>query len=140
MLPVSLLKLASIAPILPVSGNLPPFANMSSDKENEYFSDGITENLINALSKIEGLKVISRGSVFSYKERDVDPREVGTQLGVASVLEGSVRKGGDSVRVAVRLVSAEDGRVLWASDTEERALGDIFRRVGDAFASVDAQR
>jgi len=103
-----------------------PLKNLTGDPANEYFSDGVTENLINALSKIEGLKVISGGSVFSFKERDVDPREVGRQLGVASVLEGSVRKGGDSVRVAVRLVSAADGRVLWTSDTQDRALGDIF--------------
>ncbi|HEX6623743.1 MAG TPA: winged helix-turn-helix domain-containing protein [Pyrinomonadaceae bacterium] len=103
-----------------------PLKNLSGDAVNEYFSDGMTESLINALSKIEGLKVISRSSAFNFKGRDVDPREVGRRLGVAAVLEGSVRKDADSVRVAARLVSAEDGRVLWASDAQDHALGDIF--------------
>jgi len=103
-----------------------PLKNLTDDPANEYFSDGMTESLITALSKIEGLKVISRGSVFRFKGREADPREVGKQLGVASVLEGSVRRDADSVRVVVRLVSVEDGRVLWAGDTYDRALGDIF--------------
>ena len=103
-----------------------PLKNLTDDPANEYFSDGMTESLISALSKIEGLKVISRGSVFRFKGKETDPREVGRQLGVASVLEGSVRRSGDSVRVAARLVSTDDGRVLWASDTQDHTLGDIF--------------
>jgi TolB-like protein len=100
--------------------------NLTGDPANDYFNDGMTESLINALSKIEGLKVISRGSVFSFRGKDVDPRAAGRLLGVAAVVEGGVRKDADSVRVTVRLVSTEDGRVLWASNTHDHALGDIF--------------
>jgi TolB-like protein/DNA-binding winged helix-turn-helix (wHTH) protein/Flp pilus assembly protein TadD len=103
-----------------------PLKNLTNDPAQDYFSDGMTESLITALSKTEGLKVISRGSVFRFKGKDDDPRDIGKQLGVAAVLEGSVRKSSDSVRVAVRLVSVKDGQVLWVSDTLERALGDIF--------------
>ena len=81
---------------------------------------------INTLSRIQGLKVISRGSVFALKEKEIDPRQVGAKLGVGALLEGSVLKTGDRVRVNVRLVNAEDGRVLWASNTYDRPVGDIF--------------
>lgn len=103
-----------------------PLKNLTGDPAQDYFSDGMTESLITALSKIEDFKVISYGSVSGFKGQDVDPRELGKRLGVAVVLEGSVRNSNDSVRVAVRLVSVEDGQVLWARDTNERALGDIF--------------
>jgi len=103
-----------------------PLKNLSNDPANDYFSDGMTDSLITALSKVDGLKVISRGSVFRFKGREVDPRDVGRELNVAAVLEGSVRKDGESVRVAVRLVSADDGRVLWTSEMYNRALRDIF--------------
>jgi TolB-like protein/DNA-binding winged helix-turn-helix (wHTH) protein/Flp pilus assembly protein TadD len=103
-----------------------PLKNLTADPAQDYFSDGMTENLITALSKIEGLKVISYGSVSGFKGQDADPPEVGKLLGVAAVLEGSVRKSKDSVRVAVRLVSVADGQVLWARDTHDQALGDIF--------------
>jgi TolB-like protein/DNA-binding winged helix-turn-helix (wHTH) protein len=103
-----------------------PLKNLAGDSAQDYFSDGMTESLIMALSKIEGLKVISRASVYHFQGREVDPREAGRLLGVEAVLEGSVRKGADSVRVAVRLVSTGDGRVLWAGDTHDRALGDVF--------------
>ena len=103
-----------------------PLRNLSNDPESEYFSDGITENLINTLSRIEGLKVISHGSVFAFKGKEIDPREVREKLGVGALLEGSVLKSGERVRINVRLVSTEDGEVLWASDTYERAIGDIF--------------
>lgn len=103
-----------------------PLKNLTGDPANEYLSDGMTESLISALSRVGGLKVISRGSVFRYKDQEVDPRQAGQQLGVAAVLEGSVRREGDAVRVAVRLASAEDGRVLWASDTHDHTLRDIF--------------
>jgi TolB-like protein/Tfp pilus assembly protein PilF len=103
-----------------------PLRNLAGDPEDEYLSDGITESLIGALSKVEGLKVIARGSAFTFKGREVDPREAGRQLGVESVLEGSVRREGDRVRVEARLVSTSDGRVLWASDTYDRPAGDIF--------------
>lgn len=103
-----------------------PLKNLSDEPSNEYFSDGMTESLISALSQVSDLKVISHGSVTRYKNKEIDPGEAGKQLGVAAVLEGSVRKSEDSVRVAVRLVSVADGRVLWARDTHERAFGDIF--------------
>ncbi|PYS28869.1 MAG: hypothetical protein DMF75_18155, partial [Acidobacteria bacterium] len=103
-----------------------PLKNLSNDPESEYFSDGLTENLINTLSRIEGLKVISHGSVFAFKGKEIDPREVREKMGVGALLEGSVLKTGDRVRVNVRLVNAEDGRVLWASNTYDRPVGDIF--------------
>jgi TolB-like protein/DNA-binding winged helix-turn-helix (wHTH) protein/Tfp pilus assembly protein PilF len=117
-------QVAEAAPIRSLA--VLPLKNLTDDPANDYFSDGITESLIDSLSNVNGLKVISRGSVFRFRGREIDPREVGQQLGVAAVLEGSVRRDENSVRVAVRLVSAEDGRVLWASETNERNLRDIF--------------
>ncbi|MEO8433882.1 MAG: tetratricopeptide repeat protein [Pyrinomonadaceae bacterium] len=127
---------AESAPIRSVA--VLPLKNLSDDPSNEYFSDGMTESLISALSRIEGLKVISRGSVVRFKGKETDPAEVGRQLGVEAVLEGNVRKSTDSLRVAVRLVSVKDGRVLWARDTHERALGDIFALQDDIARSVAA--
>lgn len=103
-----------------------PLKNLTGDPANDYFSDGMTESLITSLSRVEGLKVISRSSVFRFKNKDLPPQEIGNQLGVASVLEGNVRNLGQSVRVSVRLVSVDDGRVLWVSDEKDRALGDVF--------------
>lgn len=119
---------ASNAPaVLPIrSIAVLPLKNLTGDPAQEYFSDGMSESLITELSRVEGLKVISRGSAFTFKDREVDARDVGERLGVASVLEGSVRRSGDNVRVEVRLVSTEDGRVLWSSDSYDRTLKDIF--------------
>lgn len=103
-----------------------PLKHLSNEAGREFFSDGVTETLINELAKIHGLKVISRSSVFAFKGRDPDPRDVGRQLDVAAVLEGSVRQDAGMVRVAVRLVSATDGRVLWASETYRRPLKEIL--------------
>ncbi|HKA21613.1 MAG TPA: winged helix-turn-helix domain-containing protein [Blastocatellia bacterium] len=103
-----------------------PLKNLTGNPANDYFSDGMAESLITSLSKVEGLRVISRSSVFRFKDRDVSPQEIGTQLSVASVLEGNVRITGNSVHVAVRLVSVDDGRVLWVSDEKDHALGDVF--------------
>jgi len=102
-----------------------PFANVSADPENEYFSDGMTEELITALGRVEGLRVVSRGSAFTFKGKDVDVREVGQRLNVGAVLEGSVRRAGDRVRVSAQLVSSADGYQLW-SDSYERKLADVF--------------
>ncbi|HWN11172.1 MAG TPA: tetratricopeptide repeat protein [Pyrinomonadaceae bacterium] len=102
-----------------------PLKNVPDDSNYEYLSDGITESLITALSQIEGLKVISHGSVSRFKRRDADPKEVGRQLGVASILEGSVRRDGERVQVTVRLVRTEDGSVLWAGETYERSISDL---------------
>ena len=113
-----------------------PFRNLGDDPGSDYFSDGMTESLITALSRIEGMKVISRGSVFGYKGKEVDPREVGRELGVASVAEGSVRIDGETVRVTVRLASAEDRSILWASETFIRPLRDIFALQDEIARSV----
>jgi serine/threonine-protein kinase len=102
-----------------------PFANMSADPENEYFSDGMTEEIINAIAKIPGLHVASRSSCFSFKGKQVDIREVGDKLGVGSVLEGSVRKIGNKIRITAQLVNVENGYHLW-SETYNRQLEDVF--------------
>ncbi|HZJ00381.1 MAG TPA: protein kinase [Gemmatimonadaceae bacterium] len=103
-----------------------PFANMSADPENEYFTDGMTEEIINALSKVPGIHVASRSSSFAFKGRkDVDVRQVGDKLGVTSVLEGSVRKIGNRIRIAAQLVNVENGYQLW-SETYDRQLEDVF--------------
>jgi serine/threonine-protein kinase len=102
-----------------------PFVNISADPENEYFCDGLAEELLNALSHIEGLKVAARTSTFSFKEKRSDVSEIGRTLGVKTVLEGSVRKAGDRVRVSVQLTNATDGFHLW-SERYDRELKDIF--------------
>ena len=102
-----------------------PFVNMSSEKENEYFSDGITEELINALANIEGLRVASRTSAFALKGKDIDVRQIGEKLNVGTVVEGSVRRDGDRLRIAAQLVNVADGYHLW-SKTYERELKNIF--------------
>ena len=86
-----------------------PFANMSTDPENEFFADGISEDIINTLGQIEGLRVAARGSAFSFKGKHVDPREVGQRLQVSAVLEGSVRRAGNRLRITTELVNAKDG-------------------------------
>ena len=102
-----------------------PFVNMSSDPENEYFSDGITEELLNALAKVNGLLVTARTSSFAFKNKHIDIREIGKQLGVRTVLEGSVRKAGNRVRITAQLINIDDGYHIW-SETYDRQLEDIF--------------
>lgn len=102
-----------------------PFVNMSADPENEYFSDGITEEIINALTKVPGLKVTARTSVFAFKNKHADVRAIGQQLGVATVLEGSVRKAKNSIRITAQLIRARDGFHLWSKNFD-RELEDIF--------------
>ncbi len=102
-----------------------PFVNMSSDKENEYFSDGLAEELINALTKVEGLRVASRPSAFAFKNKNEDVRKIGEQLHVGTVLVGSVRKAGNRLRIAAQLVSVADDSQLW-SETYNRQLEDVF--------------
>ncbi|HEX9800464.1 MAG TPA: protein kinase [Thermoanaerobaculia bacterium] len=112
-----------------------PFVNMSSDKEQEYFSDGISEELLNLLAKIPELKVAARTSSFSFKGKEVEIPEIARQLHVAHVLEGSVRKSGDRVRITAQLISAADGFHLW-SDTYDRTLDDIFAIQDEIAAEV----
>jgi adenylate cyclase len=102
-----------------------PFTNMSGDPEQEYFSDGITEDIITDLSKVSGLSVIARHSAFSYKGKPLKVQQVGRELGVAFVVEGSVRKAGARVRVTGQLVDCRDGSHLWA-ERFDRDLTDIF--------------
>ena len=102
-----------------------PFTNMSGDPEQEYFSDGISDDIITDLSKIAGLTVIARNSSFTYKGRSVDIRTVGRELGVQSVLEGSIRRAGKRVRIAAQLIDTTNGGHLWA-DRYDRDLTDIF--------------
>ncbi len=102
-----------------------PFANMSSDPEQEYFADGIAEDIITALSRYPSLFVIARNSCFTYKGRAVDVKQVGRELGVRYVLEGSLRKSGNRIRVGTQLVEAETGRHVWA-ERYDRDLADIF--------------
>ena len=102
-----------------------PFVNMSADKANEYFSDGITEEIINALTKVKGLKVIARTSSFAFKGKNIDVRTIGRQLGVTTVLEGSVRKAQQRVRITAQLINTEDGTHYWSRNFD-RELNDIF--------------
>ena len=102
-----------------------PFANMSGEPEQEYFSDGISDDIITDLSKIAGLIVIARNSSFAYKGRNVDIRTVGRELGVCSVLEGSIRRAGNRVRITAQLIDASDGMHIWA-ERYDRDLSDIF--------------
>lgn len=102
-----------------------PFVNMSADPDNEYFSDGITEEIINALTTVKGLKVIARTSSFAFKNKNIDVRTIGDQLGVSTVLEGSVRKAKNRVRITVQLISANDGTHFWSKNFD-RDLEDIF--------------
>jgi len=102
-----------------------PFVNMSDDPENEYFSDGLAEELLNALVRLGGLKVTGRTSSFAFKGENRDLREIGEILGVSNVLEGSVRKSGNRVRITAQLIKTSDGFHLW-SDTFNRELEDIF--------------
>jgi len=102
-----------------------PFTDISATKDQEYFSDGLTEELITSLSQVPGLRVAARTSSFQFKGANADVREVGRQLAVGSVLEGSVRRSGDRLRVSAQLVNANDGYQLW-SDSYDRSAADIF--------------
>jgi len=102
-----------------------PFVNISSDKEQEYFSDGITEEILNSLASVKELKVAGRTSSFAFKGENQDLRRIGDLLGVEHILEGSVRKAGTTVRITAQLVQVEDGFHLW-SDTYDRELTDVF--------------
>src|SRR5437764_8660816 len=102
-----------------------PFINMSGDPEQEYFSDGITEDIITDLSKVSGLSVVGRNTAFTYKGKSVEVSEVAKRLGVDFVVEGSVRKAGSRVRVTGQLINAKDDRHVWA-DRYDRDLTDIF--------------
>ncbi len=102
-----------------------PFANLSADKENEYFSDGLAEDIIDALTQVPGLRVAARTSAFAFRGKEIDISEIGARLKVATILEGSVRKAGNRVRITTQLVNASDGYHLW-SQRFDREMTDIF--------------
>ena len=115
-----------------------PFTDMSEKKDQEYFADGMAEEIIDLLVKIPGLKVVSRTSSFQFKGKTEDLRSIGTQLGVAYVLQGSVRKSGDYLRVTAQLINAQDGTHLWAQ-TYDRQLADVLKMQDEiAIALVQA--
>jgi len=114
-----------------------PFVNMSSSQEQEYFSDGITEEILNRLASIRGLQVAARTSVFSFKNQNQDIREIAEMLGVQTILEGSVRRSEDEVRITAQLIRASDGFHLW-SETYDRKLENVFA-VQDDIASRIAE-
>ena len=111
-----------------------PFVNMSADPENEYFSDGISEELLNVFSKVDGLQVTSRTSSFAFKGKNTDIREIGQQLNVDRILEGSVRRSGNRVRITAQLINTSDGYHVW-SENFDRDLTDIFK-VQDEISSI----
>ena len=115
-----------------------PFVNMSADANNEYFSDGLSEELLNLLAKVDGLKVAARTSSFKFKNSEADIAEIGSKLNVATVLEGSVRKSGNHARITAQLIKVDDGFHLW-SETYDRDLDNIFEVQDEiARAIVDA--
>jgi adenylate cyclase len=114
-----------------------PFTNMSGDPEQEYFSDGITEDIITALSKFRWFFVISRNSTFVYKGQAVDIKQVGRELGVRYVLEGSVRKTANRVRISAQLIEAETGKHVWA-ERYDRSLEDIFELQDEITSTIAA--
>ena len=115
-----------------------PFVNMSSDDEQDYFSDGLSEELLNLLTRIPELRVAARTSSFSYKNKDVKVAQIGEELNVEHVLEGSVRKSGNRLRITAQLIQAQNGYHLW-SETFERTLDDVFVIQDEIAAKVVAQ-
>jgi len=131
---------ASVAPAAAVSENsiaVLPFVDISEKHDQEYFSDGLTEELIDRLSRSRDLKVIARTSSFAFKGKSDDVRSIAAKLGVANLLEGSVRKSGDALRITAELIRAADGTHLW-SQTYDRALQDIFKVQGEIAGTVAA--
>ena len=115
-----------------------PFVNMSGDKDQDYLSDGLTDELLNSLAEINELQVAARTSAFSYKDKDVDIATIGRQLTVASILEGSVRRSGNTVRITTQLINPATGFRLW-SHTYDRNLGDMLKletEIADAVATA----
>ena len=131
---------AKLAPAISVPADMPslavlPFENLGNDPEQEYFADGITEDLITAMSKLSGLLVISRHSVFAFKGVAKDAREIAAELGVRYLLEGSVRRAGNRVRITAQLVEAETGTQIWA-ESYDRDLEDIFAVQDDVTRNI----
>ena len=115
-----------------------PFADLTADRDQEYFADGLAEEILSILARSPGIRIVGRTSSFRFKGRDLDLREIGSSLGVVNILEGSVRRSGDRVRVSARLVRAADGSQLW-SESYDRQLTDVFE-VQEDIASEIARR
>ena len=115
-----------------------PFVNMSSDPEQEYFSDGISEEILNVLTRIPNLKVAARTSSFQFKGRNLDIEDIGQQLQVNHLLEGSVRKSGNTLRITAQLVETDTGFHVW-SETYDRKLEDIFAIQDEIAAAIAVQ-
>ncbi len=130
-------RVGAKGPAVPASAAVLPFADLSEGKDQEYFSDGLTDELITALSRVEGISVAARTSSFQFKNRQVDVSEIGRQLHVGAILEGSVRRSGNRVRIAAQLVSTRDGYQLWA-DAYDRELKDVFGVQEDIARSIIA--
>lgn len=113
-----------------------PFVNLSENRENEYFSDGLTETLLHMLAQVEGIKVVARTSSFAYKGEDVDVRKIASELGVSHVLEGSVQRVNNRVRITAQLINAADGTHVW-SDNFDRKLTDVFAIQDEIATAVD---
>jgi len=112
-----------------------PFTNLSADKENEYFSDGLAEEIINALTQLPGLRVTARTSSFSFRGKDVDVRKIGAELNVENILEGSVRKAGNRIRVTAQLIDVAGGYHLW-SERYDREMTDVFAIQDEIAAAI----
>src|SRR5207237_3887192 len=102
-----------------------PFADLSAERDQEYFGDGIAEEILNALAKVSALHVAARTSCFAFRGTSIDAREIGRRLGVEALLEGSIRKAGNRVRITVQLIDARNGYHLW-SERFDRDIEDIF--------------
>ncbi|MCA1576966.1 MAG: hypothetical protein LC794_06335 [Acidobacteria bacterium] len=111
-----------------------PFYNLSGDSEREFFADGITEEILNALRQIQGVRVAGRSSAFSFKGKNEDLRSVGAKLNVGTILEGTLRRSGDRLRITARLIDASNGYQLW-SERYDRVIDDIFN-IQDEIAST----
>jgi len=112
-----------------------PFANLSSDPGQQYFADGITEDLTTDLSRLPNMLVIARNTAFTYKNKPEDAKQIGRELGVRYLLEGSVQRSGNEVRVTTQLIDAETGTHLWA-ERFDRAVGDLFALQSDITSHI----
>ena len=135
--PPKLETLASNSQIKAPDGSIAvlPFANFGGDEENEYFSDGLTEDIIDALAKLPDLQVVARTSAFVFKNKYEDIREIGSRLNVEFVVEGSVRKAGDKMRIVAQLIKVADGYHVW-SETFDRKVLDVFDTLDEITDSI----
>jgi adenylate cyclase len=130
-------RIAAASPKGAISLAVLPFVNLSSDKEQEFFSDGMTEEITAALAKVPDLRVVARTSAFEFKGKNVDIGKIGEQLHATHLIEGSVRKAGNRLRITAQLIKADDGTHIWAEDYD-RDLTDIFAVQEDIARAITA--